>query len=90
MYNVEAHPGGTTGSVKLTVPVAVWTLLAIPNELWKTSLTRYKLNIGGSVGSGVHEMVAGPALVKLLGVVKVRALTSGARKANTLRIGNTR
>lgn len=58
----------------------------MPNELWNISLKRYRLNIGGSVGSAVQLMVVESALETLVGVLKVRALTRGARTAMTLRM----
>jgi hypothetical protein len=68
------------------VPADVLTALAMPKELWKIWLTMYKLNDGGSLGSGVQVMVTVLALVMLVGVVKVRALTRGARRAKMLSV----
>lgn len=62
------------------------TLLEMANELWKMSvLTSSSVHTDGSPADVVQEIVAGPPLVRLVGVVILKALTRGRRTARALR-----
>lgn len=83
--SLDTHPDGTTGSVRSIVCRVGLTLFAMANELWKMStLTSSNENVDGSPDAVVQEMVAGPPLVRLVGVLIVNALTKGRRTMRAL------
>lgn len=62
-----------------------FTLLAIANELWKMSvLTSSNDHVDGSPAEVVQVIVAGPSLVRLVGVSIVKAAAKGRRAARVL------
>jgi len=63
------------------------TLFAMANELWKTSLKRYRLNTS-SLGSLVQLIVTEPAEVGFCGIVSVIPATKGIKRATALSLAN--
>jgi hypothetical protein len=62
-------------------PEATATLFAMANALLKTLFTSSMEMVGGSPGSPVQVIVAGPPDVRFSGIVKVTAETKGRKRA---------